>query len=99
MKNQHYTTILEFEVIAPTCDIEVVGEKLTLSEFGEYCPDNSLRGYSLLSLLDHPLHYRVSKIVMKGVKYIIPIDREKNYIPKFHPDTMKKYYLGKKNEG
>lgn len=79
MKKGNTTLITEFEVIAPTNDMEVVGEKLALSKFGEYCPDNSLRGYSLLSLLDHPDHYRVSKITMKGKSYIIPADRVKNY--------------------
>lgn len=90
---KNYTAITEFEVIAPTNDLETVGEILKLSSFGEYCPDNSMRGYQLLHLLDHPLHYRVSKITMKGKSYIIPADREKNYSPKVWPESMK-YYLG-----
>lgn len=93
MKKKHYTAITEFEVIAPTNDMETIGEKLKLSMFGEYCPDNSLRGYSLLHLLDHPLHYRVSKITMQGISYIIPADRKKNYSPLHYPE-MVKYYLG-----
>lgn len=97
MKQEHYTTITEFEVIAPTNDIEKVGWLLKLSAFGEYCPDNSLCGYSLLHLLDHPLHYRVSKIMMKGKVYEIPADRKKNYAPAYHPETMK-YYLGRAND-
>jgi hypothetical protein len=52
MKKDRYTAILEFEVIAPTNDMETIGEKLKLSAFGEYCPDASMRGYSLLHLLD-----------------------------------------------
>lgn len=79
MKKKYYTGIIEFEVIKPTNDMETIGEKLKLSQFGEYCPDNSLRGYGLLHLLDNPLFYRVSKIIMQGRVYIIPADREKNY--------------------
>lgn len=93
MKKDRYTAITEFEVIAPINDFETIGEKLSLSSFGEYCPDNSMRGYPLLHLLDHPLHYRVSKVTMKGISYVIPLGREQNYAPKFHPDTMK-YYKG-----
>ncbi len=94
MKKDRYTAITEFEVIAPTNDLEFIGEKLKLSNFGEFCPDNGLRGYSLLSLLDHPSHYRVSKMTMKGKSYIVPADREKDYAPKFHPETYK-YIIAK----
>lgn len=94
MKQENHTAITEFEVIAPTNDIEVVGWKLKLSAFGEYCPDNSLCGYSLLHLLDHPKHYRVTKIMMKGKVYNVPADRKQNMAPTYHPETMK-YYLGK----
>lgn len=80
MKKDRYTAITEFEVISPTNDIETVGEKLELSMFGEYCPDASLRGYSLLFLLDHPSHYRVSKVIIQGVSYVIPKDREKDIV-------------------
>jgi len=89
MKKENHTAIIEFEVIAPTNEIETIGEKLELSQFGEYCPNNSLRGYSLLFLLDHTNHYRVSKIRMKGKNYIIPIDREKNWVVNTHPDKYK----------
>ena len=89
MKKENYTAILEFEITNITCGSEKVGEKLSLSEFGEYCPKKGLRGYSLLFLLDHPAHYRVSKIVMKGKNYIIPADRDKNYYPLTHPDLAK----------
>jgi hypothetical protein len=80
MENKHYTAILEFEVINPTNDMESVGEILSLSSFGEYCPENSLRGYSLLFLLDHPKYYRVSKIAQQGISYTIPIDRKQKRV-------------------
>jgi hypothetical protein len=80
MKKERYTAILEFEVIKPTNDMEQVGEILSLSSFGEYCPENSLRGYSLLFLLDQPKYYRVCKIVQKGINYTIPIDRKQNWV-------------------
>lgn len=79
MKKENHTAILEFEVVNPTDELETVGEKLSLSPYGEYCPERSLRGYALLFLLDHPDHYRVSKIIMRGLIYIIPEGREKNY--------------------
>jgi hypothetical protein len=66
MKKQNYTAILEFEVIEPTNEIEYIGEKITLSAFGEYCPKKSMRGYSLLYLLDNPKYYRVSRIIERG---------------------------------
>ena len=89
MRKDRYTAIIEFEVIAPTNDMEKVGEKLNLSMFGEFCPDNSLRGYSLLYLIDHPKHYRISKITMQGKTYVIPIDRKQNYAPTFHEEDAK----------
>lgn len=82
MKKENYTAIKQFIVIKPTNKYETVGEEIDLSRFGEFCPDKSLRGYTLLFLLDHPDHYRVSKIVMKGITYNIPQDREKNWITK-----------------
>jgi hypothetical protein len=94
MKKSSYTAILEFEIIAPTNDLEKVGETLSLSTFGEYCPQKSMRGYNLLYLLDHPKHYRVSSIVMRGTVYIIPKGREQNYVPRFSKDT-EKYHLWK----
>lgn len=84
--------ILEFEVIEPTNDIERRGEKLSLTEHGEYCPEKGLRGYNLLFLLDHPSHYWVSKIVMRETVYEIPVDREKNWRPRTSPQ-LKKYIL------
>lgn len=65
-KKAHYTAILEFVVLKPRNDIERIGEKLKLSAFGEFCPDNSLRGYDLLYLLCYPENYRVSKVVIQG---------------------------------
>lgn len=89
MEKENQTTIIEFEVIAPTNDMEKIGKKLELSDFGMYCPDGSLRGYSLLFLLDHTLHYRISKIMMQGKVYEIPVNRPKNYTAESHPDTFK----------
>ncbi len=89
MKKDYETGIIEFEVIAPTNDLEKIGEKLTIGKMGEYCPDNSLRGYNLLFLLDHTMHYRVSKIMMRGKVYEIPADRKKNHITDVHPDSLK----------
>jgi hypothetical protein len=68
MKKKNWTTIIEFEVVKPINDIETKGEKIKLSPFGEYCPDNSLRGYQLGYLLLNPKNYRPTKIVVKGVE-------------------------------
>jgi hypothetical protein len=65
-RKYQYTCILEFVVLDPQNDMESVGERLKLSTFGEYCPDASLRGYSLYSLLLDPESYRPSKIVQMG---------------------------------
>lgn len=69
MKKIYYTAITEFEVIRPTNELEKAGEKLKLSAFGEFCPDNSMRAYDLLYLLLLPQYYRISKIVDKGIGY------------------------------
>jgi hypothetical protein len=71
MKQQHYTAITEFEVIKPTNEIETVGEKLTLSMFGEYCPSNSLRGYSLKHLLSNSKNYKPTKIIQQGKRSFV----------------------------
>lgn len=68
-----YTCILEFEVVKPLDELETPGERLKLSMFGEYCPDNSLRGYSLHHLITNRSHYRVSKIIQKGEVIEIPV--------------------------
>lgn len=68
MKKSNWTAILEFEVIKPKSDIETKGEKISLSIFGEYCPEGSLRGYQLAYLLLNPKHYRPTKIVSRGVE-------------------------------
>lgn len=65
-KSKHYTCIQSFEVVEPTNQMEMPGEILHLSNFGEYCPDNSLRGYSLEYLLAFPANYRVNVIIQKG---------------------------------
>lgn len=64
----HYTAIQSFEVVVPTNEMETVGEILNLSIFGEYCLDNSLRGYSLEYLLGLPENYRVNVIIQQGQK-------------------------------
>ena len=65
-KKKYYTSILEFEVVKPEHDFDTVGERLKLSMFGEYCPDNSLRGYELEELLMKPEYYRPKVIVQMG---------------------------------
>lgn len=65
-KTHNYTAIQSFEVIVPTNEMETIGEILNLSMFGEYCPDNSMRGYSLEYLLSLPENYRVNAIYQKG---------------------------------
>ena len=60
------TYIKEFVVVAPTNDMETVGERLTISMWGEYCPPKSLRGYNLGFLLAHPNNYQITKIVERG---------------------------------
>lgn len=79
MKTHDYTAIIEFEVVKPSNADETIGDKITLNEFGEFNDENLRRGHSLLYLLDNPEHYRVSKLVMRGINYIIPLDRKKNY--------------------
>jgi hypothetical protein len=66
-KNKDATLILSFEIIKPTNEIETEGEILELSQFGEYCPNNSLRGYSLLHLIQHPDNYKIKSIINKGI--------------------------------
>lgn len=75
MKKSNWTTIIEFEVVKPKSSIETKGEKIKLSPFGEYCPDNSLRGYQLSYLLLNPKHYRPTKIVSKGMEANIIYDK------------------------
>jgi len=65
-KKQHYTSIIEFEVVKPQHELETVGERLKLSMFGEYCPNASLRGYELEELLTKPQHYRPKVIIQMG---------------------------------
>lgn len=65
-RKEQYTTITEFEVVEPQYELETIGERLKLSNFGEYCPDASMRGYSLEELLTKPKHYRVKVIIQMG---------------------------------
>lgn len=77
--NECYIT--EFEVIVPLNDMEKIGDKYSLSaDNGYYISKNKKVSNSLLLMLDHDNHYRVSKIVMNGIQYIIPKDRTKNYL-------------------
>jgi hypothetical protein len=71
MKKSNWTAITEFEVVKPTNEMETKGEKLKLSQFGEYCPDGSLRGYQFAFLLLHNKNYRPTKIVSQGVEAAI----------------------------
>lgn len=68
---ERHTAIIDFVVIKPTNEYETVGEILKLSFFGEYCPDKSMRGYSLFHLLTHPINYCIKSIIQKGVVYEI----------------------------
>lgn len=65
-KHSEFTAILEFEVIKPQHELETVGERLKLSMFGEYCPDQSMRGYQLSELLEKNEHYRPTLIIERG---------------------------------
>lgn len=95
MTKKQYTAIKTFMVVNPTSDFEQVGDEITLHETGEYRAKktDALVGYSLLELISHSAHYRISEIIMHGINYVIPADREFNYKPNFHRET-KKYYLG-----
>jgi len=63
------TYIKSFRVIKPADELETVGEILTMSIFGEFCPANSLRGYSLYELISAPEHYEVYEIFQRGTTY------------------------------
>ncbi len=65
-RKEQYTTITEFEVIKPQNEYETVGERLELSDFGEYCPKQSMRGYSLEELLIKPENYKPKVIIQMG---------------------------------
>jgi hypothetical protein len=60
--------ITDFVVIKPTNEIETKGEILTLSIFGEYCPEASLRGYELKDLLLQPENYKPLNILHQDQK-------------------------------
>ena len=70
-KKHEYTTITEFEVIKPTDVIEKKNERLILSNFGEYCPKNSLRGYALEELLLKPKNYRPIVVIQMGETIVL----------------------------
>lgn len=88
-KRTNACLISEFEVVNPTNEFESIGLKFTMDVKGRYRVPGRILEYSLLFLLDHPLHYRISKVVMNGIQYVIPVDREKNWFPKTHPETYK----------
>lgn len=71
-KKDSYTAIIAFEVINPQGSYESKGEVLYLSRFGEYCPNQSLRGYQLIELLMKPDNYRPVTIVQKGELMHLP---------------------------
>lgn len=68
---ENYTVIKSFIVVQPTNEMEYIGEILELSQFGEYCPANSMRGYSLSFLLLTPIHYRPYILIERGVESVI----------------------------
>lgn len=72
---QEVTTIVQFEVINPRHELETKGEILTQSIYGEYCPEASLRGYSLESLLSAPNHYRPILIMDRGELKSIGVEK------------------------
>lgn len=88
-KKKDASAILEFIITNPVNEIEKVGEKLALCSDGEYRAGKGPRRYNLIFLLDHPAHYRVSRILMKEIKYCLPADREKNWFPTTHPENLK----------
>lgn len=69
--NDKASCITSFIVVKPTNEFESYGEKLNLSIHGEYCPKQSLRGYQLAFLLEHPENYKVGKIIQKGQEKMI----------------------------
>lgn len=64
---KNYTAILEFEIIKPNNFQEKLGERLVLSNFGEYTKKESLMGYSLDELVLHPERFRPKVICQEGV--------------------------------
>lgn len=75
---ENYSVILEFEVINPQTEFEYKSEILKLSMFGEYCPDKSLRGYSLEELLLKPIYYRPRLIAQRGKIILLNYDNTRN---------------------
>lgn len=65
------TAITIFVVIKPLDELEMVGEELILTFFGEYCPERSMRGYSLFHLVTHPQNYCIKTIMQQGKIYQI----------------------------
>ena len=88
-KKKDASAILEFIVTNPVGENEKVGEKLALNVDGEYHSGDRKRRYNLIFLLDHPAHYRVSRVLMQEIKYSLPEDRERNWFPTTHPENLK----------
>lgn len=63
---KYATYIQTFQVHHPQHSGETKGELLHRSMFGQFCPPNSLRGYSLQELLTKPQHYRPHTILDEG---------------------------------
>jgi len=83
MTNKYETNISQFMVHTPSNEMEEQGEILYLSRFGEYCPFNSMRGYSLFHLITHPENYSIKTIIDQGKKIeIIPTITAQTKIPK-----------------
>jgi len=83
MINKYETNISQFMVHTPSNKMEEQGEILYLSRFGEYCPSNSIRGYSLFHLITHPENYSIKTIIDQGKKIeIIPTITAQTKIPK-----------------
>lgn len=74
-EEQFKTLIVSFIIIDPNHEMETRGEILKLSAFGEYCPDNSLRGYKLAYLLKNSSSYQPYEIMDQGqITKRIPIN-------------------------
>ena len=91
-KDKTKTFIFQFELISPLCKTDKVGDKYDLIKEGDYeCNrlKRKIKTYSLLMLLEHPAHFRVSKVCLNGKVYQLGKGRQLNFMPTIHPDTYK----------
>ena len=91
-KDKSKSFILEFEMIAPLGIPDLVGDKYELKDDGDYeCVKNKrdVWSYNLLFLLEHPAHFRFSKVCLSGKVYSVSKGRQLNFMPTIHPDTHK----------